>query len=355
MGKWLKRQVIMGKINYKSAGVDIDAGNDAVELIKSSIKSTFSANVLTGIGSFGSLYDLKPILNEYDNPVMVQSIDGVGTKTIIAKKMNKYDTIGIDLLSAASNDIIVMGAKPITFLDYIANDKLNPKIIETIVSGMAGACRENGVSLVGGETAEMPDVYLVGEHDLVGIVTGIVEKDKIIDGSKIVPGDVVLGLPSNGLHTNGYSLARKILFDVGGYKVDDEISELDKSVGHTLLEPHINYTTHIFSIIDSSVQIKGMAHITGGGLIENIPRILPTNISVLIDKESWPTIPIFNVMQSIGKVESKEMFRAFNMGIGMILVVDKSNCDKIKSTLDPISQVYEIGKVVSGKKEVIIQ
>ena len=185
----------MGKINYKSAGVDIDAGNDAVELIKSNIKSTFSANVLTGIGSFGSLYDLKPILNEYDNPVMVQSIDGVGTKTIIAKKMNKYDTIGIDLFSAASNDIIVMGAKPITFLDYIANDKLNPKIVDKIVSGMAVACRENGVSLVGGETAEMPDVYLEGEHDLVGIVTGIVEKDKIIDGSKITPGDVVLGLP----------------------------------------------------------------------------------------------------------------------------------------------------------------
>ena len=277
----------MGKINYKSAGVDIDAGNDAVELIKSNIKSTFSANVLTGIGSFGSLYDLKPILNEYDNPVMVQSIDGVGTKTIIAKKMNKYDTIGIDLLSAASNDIIVMGAKPITFLDYIANDKLNPKIVDKIVSGMAVACRENGVSLVGGETAEMPDVYLEGEHDLVGIVTGIVEKDKIIDGSKITPGDVVLGLPSNGLHTNGYSLARKILFEVGGYKVDDEISELDKSVGHTLLEPHINYTTHIFSIIESLTPIKGIAHITGGGLIENIPRILPMNTSVLIDKESF--------------------------------------------------------------------
>ena len=214
---------------------------------------------------------------------------------------------------------------------------------------------ENGVSLVGGETAEMPDVYLEGEHDLVGIVTGIVEKDKIIDGSKITPGDVVLGLPSNGLHTNGYSLARKILFEVGGYKVDDKISELDKSVGQTLLEPHINYTTHIFSIIESLTPIKGIAHITGGGLIENIPRILPMNTSVLIDKESWPTLPIFNVMQNIGKVDSKEMFRAFNMGIGMILVVDKLNCDKIKSILEPTSLVYKVGKVVSGKKEVIIQ
>ena len=216
----------MPKINYKSAGVDIDAGNTAVELIKSSIKSTFSENVLTGIGSFGSLYDLNPLLKDYNNPVMVQSIDGVGTKTIIARKMGKYDTIGIDLLSATSNDIIVMGARPLTFLDYIANDKLDPKIIEVIVSGMAKACRENDVSLVGGETAEMPGVYLKGEYDLVGIITGIVEKEKIIDGSIIEPEDIVLGLPSNGLHTNGYSLARKILFDVGGLKVDDKLPEL---------------------------------------------------------------------------------------------------------------------------------
>ena len=190
MGKWVKKEIIMSDISYKSAGVDIEAGNEAVELIKSIVKSTFSDNVLTGIGNFGSLYDLKPIIKNYKNPVMVQSIDGVGTKTIIARIMNKYDTVGIDLLSAASNDIIVMGAKPLTFLDYIANDKLDPKIIEVIVAGMAKACRENKVSLVGGETAEMPDVYLKGEHDLVGIITGMVEKEKIIDGSKITDGEV---------------------------------------------------------------------------------------------------------------------------------------------------------------------
>ena len=355
MGKWVKREIIMSDISYKSAGVDIEAGNEAVELIKSSVKSTFSDNVLTGIGNFGSLYDLKPIIKNYKNPVMVQSIDGVGTKTIIARKMNKYDTIGIDLLSAASNDIIVMGAKPLTFLDYIANDKLDPKIIEVIVAGMAKACRENKVSLVGGETAEMPDVYLKGEHDLVGIITGIVEKEKIIDGSKIIDGDIAIGLPSNGLHTNGYSFARKILFDIGGLKVDDELPELEESVGLTLLAPHINYTNHIFSIINEKIEIKGIAHITGGGLLENIPRILPVNTQVLIDRTSWAVAPIFTVMKNIGKVKSNEMFRSFNMGLGMVLIINPSNYDKIKTLLNPFSKAYQIGRVESGENGVVIE
>ena len=216
----------MGKINYKSSGVDIDAGNEAVNRIKDGLKSTFTSNVLTGIGSFGSLYDLKPILENYHHPVMVQSIDGVGTKIIIARKLEKFDTIGVDLLSAATNDILVMGARPLTFLDYIANDKLNPETIEEIVSGMVKACKDSGVSLVGGETAEMPDTYLPGEHDLVGIITGVVEKDKIITGENIIPGDIVLGIPSNGLHTNGYSFARKLFFEIGGYDVNYYISGL---------------------------------------------------------------------------------------------------------------------------------
>jgi len=244
-----------GKTNYKAAGVDIDAGNEAVARIKDGVKTTFTSNVLTGLGSFGSLYDLKPILETYDNPVMVQSIDGVGTKTIIARKLKKFDTIGMDLLSACANDILVMGARPLTFLDYIANDKLKPHIIEEIVSGMVKACKETGVSLVGGETAEMPDTYLPGEHDLVGIITGVVEKDKIITGESIKPGDVVLGLPSNGLHTNGYSLARKLFFNIGGYGVNDTIPELKKSVGLTLLEPHINYTNHVFAVLDKEINV----------------------------------------------------------------------------------------------------
>jgi len=248
----------MSKTNYKSAGVDIDAGNEVVERIRDGVKSTFTSNVLTGLGSFGSLFDLKPIMENYRHPVLVQSIDGVGTKTIVARKMGKFDTIGIDLLSAAANDILVMGARPLTFLDYIANDKLNPEIIEEIVTGMVKACRETGVSLVGGETAEMPDTYLPGEHDLVGIITGVVEKDKIITGEAIRAGDVVLGLPSGGLHTNGYSFARKLFFDVGRYDVKDTIPELEKSIGLTLLESHINYTNHVFLFWIKALTLKAL-------------------------------------------------------------------------------------------------
>jgi phosphoribosylformylglycinamidine cyclo-ligase len=344
----------MGKIDYKSAGVDIDAGNEAVNRIKDGVKSTFTSNVLTGLGSFGSLYDLKPILENYDNPVMVQSIDGVGTKTIIARKLGKFDTIGVDLLSAAANDILVMGARPLTFLDYIANDKLNPEIIEEIVSGMVKACKSTGVSLVGGETAEMPDTYLPGEHDLVGIVTGVVEKEKIITGENIKPGDVVLGLPSNGLHTNGYSFARKLFFEIGEYDVNDTTPELEKSIGLTLLEPHINYTNHVFATLDAGIDVKGIAHITGGGLVENIPRILPDGCGVEIQKGSWPNIPVFDVMQSIGNVNEDEMYRVFNMGIGMTFIVRPDDIGAVTDVLKDLTDVYEVGFVVSGEKHVSI-
>jgi phosphoribosylformylglycinamidine cyclo-ligase len=345
----------MGKIDYKSAGVDIDAGNEAVNRIKDGVKSTFTSNVLTGIGSFGSLYDLKPILENYDNPVMVQSIDGVGTKTIIARKLGKFDTIGIDLLSAAANDILVMGARPLTFLDYIANDKLNPETIEEIVSGMVKACKSTGVSLVGGETAEMPDTYLPGEHDLVGIITGIVEKEKIITGKNIKPGDVLLGLPSNGLHTNGYSFARKLFFEIGGYDVNDTIPELEKSIGLTLLEPHINYTNHVFATLDAGIDVKGIAHITGGGLVENIPRILPDGCGVEIQKGSWPNIPVFDVMQSIGDVDENEMYRAFNMGIGMTFIVSPDDIGAVTDALKDLTDVYEIGSVVNAENKVLLK
>ena len=345
----------MGKIDYKSSGVDIDAGNQSVDRIKDGVKSTFTSNVLTGLGSFGSLYDLTPILQNYKNPVMVQSIDGVGTKTIIARKLGKFDTIGIDLLSACTNDILVMGAKPLTFLDYIANDKLKPDIVEKIVSGMVRACRETSVSLVGGETAEMPDTYLPGEHDLVGIITGVVEKDRIITGDTILPGDVVLGLPSNGLHTNGYSLARKLFFEIGGYDDHDTIPEFDKSVGLTLLEPHINYTNHVFAVLNKDSKIKGVAHITGGGLVENIPRILPDECGVKIQKGSWPSLPVFDVMQSIGDVDENEMFRAFNMGIGIVFIVSSADVSLAKDTLKDLTDIYEIGGAVNGKNKVILK
>ena len=337
-------------MDYKSAGVDIDASNKAVERIKKGVRSTFSTNVLTGLGSFGSLYDLKSILDDYEYPVLVQSIDGVGTKTIIARKLGKFNTIGVDLLSACANDILAMGARPLTFLDYIANDKLRPDTVEEIVAGMVQACRDTGVSLVGGETAEMPDTYLPGEHDLVGVITGVVEKNKIITGEAIQPCDVVLGLPSSGLHTNGYSLARKLFFEIGGYDVNDTIPELEKSVGLTLLEPHINYTNQVFGVLDKEIGVKGVAHITGGGLVENIPRILPDGCGVEIHKGSWPDIPIFNVMQSIGNVDENEMYRAFNMGIGMIIIAAPDQVNSIKKIID----VHEIGFVVAGGNQVNI-
>tara|TARA_S200000501_G_scaffold81164_2_gene73137 strand:- start:27413 stop:28456 length:1044 start_codon:yes stop_codon:yes gene_type:complete len=340
------------RISYESAGVNIDAGNEAVDRIKKSIKTTFSTEVLKGIGGFGSLYDLKKLSGDYKNPVLVQSIDGVGTKTIIARKMKKFDTIGIDLLSACANDIIVMGARPLTFLDYIANDQLNPQIIEEIVSGMVTACCETGVSLVGGETAEMPGTYLPGEHDLVGVITGVVDKEKIITGNTICPGDKVLGLKSNGLHTNGYSLARKIFFDIGKYEVNEIVPGLDRPIGDCLLEPHINYTNVIFSILEKNIELKGLAHITGGGLVENIPRILPNNCAVNIQEGSWPSLPLFEAIRSIGNIPKKEMFRVFNMGIGMVLFADAKSSSSIKNMLAESHEVFEIGNVISGPRKV---
>lgn len=344
----------MSSIDYKAAGVDIEAGNEAVRRIKKAVESTFSPQVLTGIGSFGSMYDLKPLMETYDHPVLVQSIDGVGTKMMVAKMMQKFDTIGMDLVSATTNDIIVLGAKPLTLLDYIANDKLNPVIIEQIVDGMAKACRENGISLVGGETAEMPGTYLAGEHDLVGIITGVVEKEKAILGKDIEVGDVVVAFPSSGLHTNGYSLARKLLFDVGGHTVDTQLPELTQSVGETLLAPHINYTRPVLHLLEKNIPIKGMAHITGGGVLENIPRILPEHCSVEIDKSACPVLPIFNVLCKLGKLEDSESYRTFNMGIGLIMIVPASAVPAMKAALNdfPAYPLYEVGKVVSGNQDV---
>ena len=335
-------------MDYKSAGVDIDAGNVAVDLIKDKVKTTFSRNVLTGLGSFGSLFSLKSALKDYEDPVMVQSIDGVGTKIIIARKMKKFNTIGVDLVSACANDILVMGAKPITFLDYIANDRLNPETISEIVDGMVRACKETGVSLVGGETAEMPDTYLPGEHDLVGVITGIVDKNNIITGEHISPGDILLGLPSSGLHTNGFSLARKVFFDIAKHSVDTYLESLGATVGEALLEPHINYTNHVLSVLDTGELIKGIAHITGGGLTENVPRILPEGCAVKIKRDSWPSLPVFDNIKELGNIDTEEMYRAFNMGIGMVFIVDQKSSDIVSKALSKMITVYEIGEVVGG-------
>lgn len=344
----------MSTINYKSAGVDIEAGNDAVARIKRNVEKTFSPQVLTGIGSFGAMFDLKPLMEKFNHPVMVQSIDGVGTKTIVARMMQKFDTIGIDLVSATTNDIIVLGAKPLTLLDYIATDRLQPEYIEEIIIGMTQACLENNISLVGGETAEMPDTYLKGEHDLVGIITGVVEKDDAILGKEIVPGDVLLAFPSSGLHTNGYSLARKLFFEIGSYTVNSNVAELGESVGEALLSPHINYTNPVLHLLNNKIPIKGMAHITGGGVLENIPRVLPDNCSVEIKKNSCPTLPIFDVLRALGKLDDQEMYRTFNMGIGLVMIVSPDVVSEMRSVMKEFVKfpLYEIGQVISGKPEV---
>lgn len=344
----------MSGVDYKAAGVDIEAGNEAVRRIKKAVESTFSPHVLTGIGSFGAMYDLKPLYEQYRHPVLVQSIDGVGTKMMVAKRMQKFDTIGMDLVSATANDIIVLGAKPLTLLDYIANDKLHPDIIEQIITGMVAACRENDISLVGGETAEMPGTYLPGEHDLVGIITGVVEKDEAILGKNITPGDVVMAFPSSGLHTNGYSLARKLLFDVGGYDVHTRLPELTHSVGETLLAPHINYTKPVLHLLAQHIPIKGMAHITGGGVLENIPRVLPAGCAVEIEKATCPTLPIFKVLCELGKLADSEAYRTFNMGIGLVMIVPAASVSAMRAALTdfPSFPLFEIGRVVAGQQTV---
>ena len=344
----------MSSISYKDAGVDVAAGNEAVARIKGMVESTFTPQVLSGIGGFGSLYDLRWICDNYRHPVLVQSIDGVGTKMMVAKRMQTFDTIGIDLVSATSNDIIVLGAKPLTLLDYIANDKLNPVVIEQIIKGMVQACIENGIALVGGETAEMPGTYLPGEFDLAGIVSGVVEKDKAIMGRDIVPGDIVAAFPSSGLHTNGYSLARKLFFDVGGYDVDSRISDFTLSIGEELLAPHINYTLPILAILEKNIPVKGMAHITGGGLRENIPRILPAHCAVELVKSQIPELPVFQVLRQLGKLNDDELYRTFNMGAGMVLFLAPDTLAPIREVLRDFPQfpLYEIGQVVAGKREV---
>lgn len=343
----------MAGITYKEAGVDIETGNEVVSRIKTLAKSTFSPQVLNSIGGFAAMYDLKAIVNAYHHPVLVQSIDGVGTKIILAKMMQKWDTIGIDLVSATSNDIIVMGAKPLTLLDYIANDKLCPDTAETIIKGMTDACRINGVSLVGGETAEMPGTYLPGELDLVGIITGVLEKDRAILGTEIRPGDIVLCFASSGLHTNGFSLARYLLKQAQ-VDVHAKLDDFTRSIGEELLEPHKNYTLPILALLEKNVAIKGMAHITGGGLLENIPRILPKNCAVEIIKKHIPTLPIFPFLKRLGQLDEKTLYQTFNMGAGMVLVIAPEMLSSLHTVLSdfPDFPIFEIGQVVSGANEV---
>lgn len=342
---------------YTQAGVDIEAGNETVRRIKSDVASTHTSAVLTGIGSFGGLYDLGEIIKNYKNPVLVQSIDGVGTKLSVARMMNKYDTVGEDIVNHCCDDLLAMGARSLTFLDYVAHDKLDPNTMASMVGGMAKACRENSVSLIGGETAEMPGTYMLGEHDIAGSITGVVEKDSIITGEKIVEGDILIGLPSSGLHTNGYSLARKILFDMAGHDVNTVVDEIGMSVGDALLKVHVNYSVPVLEMLDKGIDIRGIAHITGGGFLENIPRVLPANLDAQINLNSWPVLPIFSYMQKVANVPEDQMYRAFNMGIGLILVVPQTEKEKVAEVLNkyPTFKMYEIGQIISGNKKVVLK
>jgi len=337
---------------YRDAGVDIDAANRATEKIKELARATFNARTLSEIGSFGGMFDgAFPNLRQ---PVLVASADGVGTKLKIAFATGIHNTVGRDLVNHCVNDILVQGARPLFFLDYIATGRLAPDTIASIVEGIANGCRENGCVLLGGETAEMPGFYADGEYDVAGFIVGVVDREKVINGHAIEPGDVVLGLPSNGLHTNGYSLARKLFFEVAGYAPDTYLDELGETVGAALLKPHLSYLRAVEGLLDLRM-IKGLAHITGGGLLENIPRILSKGTSVEIKRGSWPVLPIFELIQRLGSIEEAEIFRTFNMGIGMAVVCAPTAATQIEQHFAPQGQaIYRIGSVVLGNREVLI-
>lgn len=344
-------QNIMTKsVSYSDAGVSIDNANIALEKIKTLAKSTFNSQTLTEIGSFGGMFSaMFPAMKE---PILVASADGVGTKLKIAFDTKIHNTVGQDLVNHCVNDILVQGARPLFFLDYFATGKLEPETTVAVVEGFAKACRENGCVLLGGETAEMPSMYADGEYDLAGFIVGVVDKSKIIDGRRITAGDVVLGLPSNGLQTNGYSLARKLLFEIADFQVDSKPAELNgETVGNALLATHPSFLKSLDKLLDTE-KIKGLAHITGGGLLENIPRVLPENVSVEIKRGSWNELPIFGMMQKIGNVEDKEMFRTFNMGIGMAVICAENEKEFLMKEL---SDAVEIGRVIEGNKEVLIK
>jgi phosphoribosylformylglycinamidine cyclo-ligase len=339
------------RITYKDAGVDIDAANIATSRIRRLAQTTFNSSVLSDIGSFGGMFNgLFPQMRE---PVLVASCDGVGTKLKIAFASGIHNTVGYDLVSHCISDILVQGARPLFFLDYIATGKLDPSIVEQVIEGMARGCREGGLALLGGETAEMPEFYPDGEYDIAGFIVGVVDRHRIINGSRITAGDVVLGLPSLGLHTNGYSLARKLLLDVAGYQIEGEVPELGGSVATELLKPHKNYLPLLDGLIDHDGLIKGLAHITGGGLVDNIPRILPENVDVLIEDGSWPVLPVYRLMQRIGNVPVEDMRRTFNLGIGMVIITAASNQRLIEEHLAGLGEAcYQIGNVVDGDGKV---
>jgi len=358
-------------VTYKDAGVDTAAKNILLSRIKKYARETFTPGVVSDLGLFGGLFSINKTAvsdgSRYQDPILVSSVDGVGTKLKLAFLMNKHDTVGIDIVSHCVNDILVQGATPLFFMDYIATGKLEPETLEAVIRGIADGCKQAGCALIGGETAEMPGFYSPGEYDLAGFIVGVVDRAQIIDGKTIKPGDKVIGLDSAGLHTNGYSLARKIIFEIDKYKPSDYIESLGMAIGETLLKPHKCYASSILPILypeknkkqnqnpSTPLRVKGMAHITGGGFYDNIPRILPEGVSITINKSAWQIPEIFRILQKDGDIADREMFWTFNMGIGMILIVAAYDVDNIISGLSKLGETpHIIGNVIKGHKEVII-
>jgi len=337
-------------LSYRDAGVNIDAADEALRSVKGIVKKTFTPNVLRDIGTFGAMYQLD--LANYKEPVLVSSVDGVGTKLKIAFAMNKHDTVGVDLVSHCVNDILVQGARPLFFLDYLAFGRLVPEIAVDVITGLSNGCRYAGCALIGGETAEMPGLYNEAEYDLAGTIVGIVDRSRIIDGSAIREGDAIIALRSSGLHTNGYSLARKICFEVEGLGITDTMRYVGRPVGEALLEPHRSYSK-VMQLVLKTADVSGMVHITGGGITDNLPRVLPEGTAAEIDLSAWDALPIFRFLQEAGGVADAEMLRTFNMGVGFLLIVSKDEEEKALKTL---SQACEdpkvVGRIIAGDGKV---
>ena len=343
----------MERMTYRDAGVDIDAGNESVSLIKDAVRATYRSEVMGDLGGFGGLFALNT--KDYKEPVLVSGTDGVGTKLRLAFLLNKHDTIGQDAVAMCVNDILVQGAEPLFFLDYLAVGKLEPMQVAEVVTGVARACKESGCALIGGETAEMAGFYPIGEYDIAGFSVGVAERSKLITPARVKAGDVLLGLPSSGVHSNGYSLVRKIVFERKGFKGDEYMEELGQTIGEELLTPTRLYPRICLPLI-REFDIHGMVHITGGGFYENIPRALPDHMGAEINGAAWTIPPVFHLLQEWGNVDWTEMYRTFNMGIGMVLIVSLDEADRITARLNAQNEtVYHIGHVTEGAHEVVIK
>ena len=337
-------------VTYADAGVDISRGDRAKDRIKYLAQKTFNRNVLGGIGGFGALFRLD--MQRWKNPILVSSADGVGTKLKVAFELGQHTSVGVDLVNHCVNDIAVQGATPLFFLDYLASGKLDPEVTESVVSGLAEGCKANGCVLIGGETAQMPGFYTEGEYDLAGFIVGAVDRDKLVTGEGIKIGDVLIGLPSTGLHTNGYSLARKLLFEVAGYKPTQYVTAIKDKAGTALMKTHRSYL-HVIQKLVAAQITTGMAHITGGGITENLPRILPKGTEAQIELGSWPVLPIFEHLRTLGQVSQEEMMRTFNMGVGLIAAIPAAKFTRAKSLLDRAEEkFFVIGRVVKGDRRV---